>query len=69
MGRAKKTTAQDRLSVRSCDPLGWLIKEFKAKPTTELAFGLLEYQHGKAARVDSKGNAVTTVIKVAIGSG
>lgn len=52
--KARSASAADRLHVRSCDPLGYLIKQFKDEPTVALALELLPYQCPKLRSVDVK---------------
>lgn len=67
MGRPKRSvSAADRLAARSCDPLGYLIREFEANPTKELALELLPYQCPKLKAVEHTGE-IGTRITVTIG--
>jgi hypothetical protein len=45
-GRPKGTGSNARLKAAGCDPLGYLMQEFKAKPSISLAMDLIKYQHG-----------------------
>lgn len=53
LARPKRAvSAADRLAARSVDPLGFLIKQFKAEPSLALALELLPYQCPKLKTVD-----------------
>lgn len=59
MARPKRSvSAADRLAARSCDPLGWMIREFQENPSWERALDLLPYQCPKLKAVEVRAEVI-----------